>query len=365
MAKPDFFAKSVAVKKSVADVVEMTAPDYELVRLPIAKIDPDPNQPRREWNEGELESLTDSVIATKGCRQPIRVRIHPDNPDRFMVVDGEGRWTAHCRGLEQGEIALTDINALIGRKDMVQPSDVRLEQTIANMARYKMHYLDEAASVYLLVNDPDAPIKKGVLAKSLGVTGSHISRLLKLHTAGELVHEAANYTKSLNLLTALADLQKFFSASEFAKLVSQVKSGALNEKKAQKLLADYNAGKQPGIAEEGSLNPLEQHDLFSPDGENDVVAGNEKTVAGDDTDLTLSGDDNAVAGTASDDEEITIDDFYKDIEPSAEREEQPVGGTPLLTAKAVIRKSGMVTLDCGSHMVWLTEDVLKELREGE
>lgn len=351
--KPDFFAKSKTKKAPVIEAVEITGADDEFLRLSIEQIDPDPEQPRREWEAQELDALTDSVMATKGCRQPIRVRTHPDNPARYMIVDGEGRWTAHTKAVAKGAIELKDINAIIGRDQMVQPSEVRLDQLISNMARYKMHYLDEAAAVYLLVNDSDSPIKKGVLAKSLGVTGSHISRLLKLHMSGGLVHEAANYTKSLNLLTALADLQKFVDQTEFAKLVTQVKSGSLTEKKAQKMLADFNAGKNPNAAK-NEADELDQTDMFTE---------TESTAADVDKPADLEGVDESTNENQS---EPTLSDFYPDDEtPPAVDEHIDTGGVPLLTAQSIIHKDGMVTVDCGSHLVWIPENVLKQLCEAK
>lgn len=59
----------------------------EILYLPVDVIDPDPAQPRLAVDA----ELADS-IAQHGVLQPIQVRPHPVDADRFMIVDGERRW---------------------------------------------------------------------------------------------------------------------------------------------------------------------------------------------------------------------------------------------------------------------------------
>ncbi len=69
--------------------------DLQFLPLEIARIHPDPDQPRKEWLEGELEELAASIEQTKGCHTPIKVRPHPSIIGEFMLVYGEGRWRSH------------------------------------------------------------------------------------------------------------------------------------------------------------------------------------------------------------------------------------------------------------------------------
>lgn len=59
--------------------------------IPVDQIDPDPNQPRQEFEPVALQELADSIIA-EGLIQPITVR---PLGDRFQIVAGERRWRAH------------------------------------------------------------------------------------------------------------------------------------------------------------------------------------------------------------------------------------------------------------------------------
>ena len=61
--------------------------------VPIEKINPNPNQPRRYFAENDLNDLADS-IRSKGIIQPLVVRPHPNKNGEFEIVAGERRWRA-------------------------------------------------------------------------------------------------------------------------------------------------------------------------------------------------------------------------------------------------------------------------------
>jgi len=62
--------------------------------LPVAEIEPHPDQPRRHFDEEALEELARS-IAARGMIQPVVVR--PLGPGRYQLVAGERRWRAAQR----------------------------------------------------------------------------------------------------------------------------------------------------------------------------------------------------------------------------------------------------------------------------
>ena len=72
---------------------ELEDPISNEVLVPIEKIHPNPNQPRRYFDKGDLSDLAASISA-KGIIQPLVVRSHPDKPGDFEIVAGERRWRA-------------------------------------------------------------------------------------------------------------------------------------------------------------------------------------------------------------------------------------------------------------------------------
>src|SRR5262245_34125337 len=60
--------------------------------IPLAKISPDPAQPREDFDAAALSRLAESMKA-RGPLQPIQVR-WDDGAGRYVIVCGERRWTA-------------------------------------------------------------------------------------------------------------------------------------------------------------------------------------------------------------------------------------------------------------------------------
>ncbi len=56
-------------------------------KLPIERVSPNPDQPRRDFDETALKELSDS-IAEKGIIQPLIVRADPSDPGQYQIVAG-------------------------------------------------------------------------------------------------------------------------------------------------------------------------------------------------------------------------------------------------------------------------------------
>ena len=69
------------------EAVESSA--YQI--LPIYKVEPNPDQPRRDFDEEELQALADS-ISVHGVIQPLTVRQMPTG--YYQIIAGERRWRA-------------------------------------------------------------------------------------------------------------------------------------------------------------------------------------------------------------------------------------------------------------------------------
>ena len=61
--------------------------------VPIEKVFPNPDQPRRRFTEEQLDDLSAS-IKSKGIIQPLIVRARPAHAGEYEIVAGERRWRA-------------------------------------------------------------------------------------------------------------------------------------------------------------------------------------------------------------------------------------------------------------------------------
>jgi len=75
----------------IPEAIEETAEKSAYQFLPIYKVEPNPDQPRKDFDEEELQSLADS-IAEHGIVQPLTVR-ELDN-GYYQIIAGERRWRA-------------------------------------------------------------------------------------------------------------------------------------------------------------------------------------------------------------------------------------------------------------------------------
>jgi len=136
--------------------------------VPIEKIVPNPNQPRRTFNQPELEELSES-IRQKGVIQPLIVRADPEKEGRFQIVAGERRWrAAQMAGLHQLPIVLREFS----------DQDVLEIGIIENVQREDLNPFDEALSYKQLMERFGHTQEQ--VSKALGKSRSYIANLVRL-----------------------------------------------------------------------------------------------------------------------------------------------------------------------------------------
>lgn len=112
---------------------------YQL--LPIYKIEPNPDQPRQDFDEEELQALADS-IAVHGVIQPLTVR--ETGTGYYQIIAGERRWRA-------ARLAnLSDIPAVIIEADDKKAMELAL---IENLQRQDLNPVEEALGYRSLIEE--------------------------------------------------------------------------------------------------------------------------------------------------------------------------------------------------------------------
>lgn len=130
------------------------------------RITPDPEQPRRTFDEERLAELAAS-IAQEGILQPIVVR-YDAAADSYVLVHGERRWRA------AGLAGLETIPAIV--RDV--PADRRLiHQLMENIVRDDLNAVDRAAALRALRDQLGAPPWEQV-AEAVGIRRSRLFQLL-------------------------------------------------------------------------------------------------------------------------------------------------------------------------------------------
>lgn len=223
-----------------ADILQDDAP---LRMLPIGKIEPRTDQPRKVFDEESLSELAES-ISRYGLIQPITVRALEDG--YYQIVAGERRWRA-CRmaGLEEVPVRI------------VEADDVRTAQIalVENLQREDLNPIEEAEGFRRLIEEFSMTQEEA--AKSVGRSRPAVAnslrllslspKVLGLVSAGEL---SAGHARALlpisdpNLQAAAADsvLKKGLSVRKTEQLAAAMaKASPEEEPPSRELRVDYAA----------------------------------------------------------------------------------------------------------------------------
>ena len=136
--------------------------------LPLHKVEPNPDQPRQDFDEEELQQLADS-ISVHGVIQPLTVRQLPSG--YYQIIAGERRWRA-------SRIAgLYEVPAVVIEADDKKATELAL---IENLQRSDLNPVEEALGYQTLMSDYGMTQEE--TAKSVGKSRPAVANALRLLT---------------------------------------------------------------------------------------------------------------------------------------------------------------------------------------
>ena len=136
--------------------------------LPIYKVEPNPDQPRREFDEEELQALADS-ISVHGVIQPLTVREMPSG--YYQIIAGERRWRAARMA------GLADIPVVVIEADDRKAMELAL---IENLQRQDLNVVEEAQGYQALIQEYGLTQEEA--AERVGKSRSAVTNTLRLLT---------------------------------------------------------------------------------------------------------------------------------------------------------------------------------------
>ena len=164
-------ASTPALAPASATPGDSEAPSGSGVReIPIDRIEPNPDQPRRVFAREQLESLTDS-IRLHGVLQPVVVRSSPTRPGYYELIVGERRWRA-ARAAGKAAIA-----AVVSDRDSSELLELAI---VENVQRHDLNPM-ELAHAYRALADRGATQEEigEQVSQSRSSIANHV-RLLEL-----------------------------------------------------------------------------------------------------------------------------------------------------------------------------------------
>jgi len=192
----------------LGDFNEVTPEKSPYQMLPIYKVEPNPDQPRHDFDEEELQNLADS-ISQHGIVQPLTVREIAGG--YYQIIAGERRWRA-ARMADLSEVPVVIIEA-----DDKKAMELAL---IENLQRQDLNPVEEALGYRSLMDD-------------YGLTQEQAAQRV-----GKSRPAVANALRLLNLCPeVLETLRKGDLSAGHARAVLTLKSEKLQQQAAQKICA--------------------------------------------------------------------------------------------------------------------------------
>jgi ParB family transcriptional regulator, chromosome partitioning protein len=151
----------------IPDANENGAPEGAYFQCPIEDIEPNPFQPRQEFDSSALEELSNS-IREKGVITPILVS---KSDDGYKLIAGERRWRAAQKA------GLDRIPVVVRETTPIESLELAL---IENIHRRDLNPIEEALAYKRWLED--ANTTQEILAKRVGKERSTITNLLRLLT---------------------------------------------------------------------------------------------------------------------------------------------------------------------------------------
>ena len=166
MAKKKMGGLGKGLDSLFADLSDDTGSEASNSTLPLREIEPDPEQPRKRFDDDALNQLADS-ITENGLLQPIAVR--PQGLGGYSIVAGERRWRA-CR-----MAGLTEVPVVV--KDVSDEQAMELA-LVENLQREDLDPIEVAEGCRQLIDKYG--LTQESAAKKLGKSRSAVTNSLRL-----------------------------------------------------------------------------------------------------------------------------------------------------------------------------------------
>ena len=177
-----FLGKSLAQLNEemgqIPDISVLTGGERIVVKpIPLVQISPNPDQPRKTFNEQELKDLSES-IKEKGVLNPIILRTVQNKPYLYEIVSGERRFRASKMA------NLTEIPAIIKNLDDRNAKEIAL---IENVQRENLNPIEEAEGYKDLMEQCHYELSD--ISKMIGKSESYIRNLMRINSLPDSVKQ--------------------------------------------------------------------------------------------------------------------------------------------------------------------------------
>ena len=210
-------------------------------QLSISDLIPNKYQPRKIFDEDNLNNLTNS-IKERGILQPIIVRKSNDDKSKFEIIAGERRWLAAQKaGLHIVPVVITEADDLKSLEFAI----------VENVQRHDLNPLEEAQGYKRLIDEFNYDQEK--VSKFIGKSRSHITNSLRLLT---LPLEVIKLIETQKLTAGHAKILVGLENSSF--VASKIVEKKLSVRQAESFVKIFkNKRQKPNNVKDANIKDLE------------------------------------------------------------------------------------------------------------
>ena len=154
--------------RGLSSLIGETKIESQKNKLAISEIIPNKFQPRKNFDEENLNDLVNS-IRERGIIQPIIVRKSEDQISKYEIIAGERRWLAAQKA------GLHEVPAVITEADDLKSLEFAI---VENVQRHDLNPLEEALGYQRLINEFSYDQEK--VSKFIGKSRSHVTNCLRI-----------------------------------------------------------------------------------------------------------------------------------------------------------------------------------------
>ena len=164
----DAFKMKKGLGRGLSSLIGDTKIDANTNKLFISEIVRNRYQPRKNFDQENLNELTNS-IKERGIIQPIIVRKSVDQKSKYEIIAGERRWlAAQNAGLHEVPVVITEADDLKSLEFAI----------VENVQRVDLNVIEEAQGYQRLIDD--FAYDQNKVARFIGKSRSHVSNCLRL-----------------------------------------------------------------------------------------------------------------------------------------------------------------------------------------
>ena len=225
--------------RGLSSLIGETKVETKTNKLSLSDIVPNKFQPRKDFDDDNLEDLTNS-IKERGVIQPIIVRKSNSDNSKFELIAGERRWLAARKA------GLHDIPVVVTEADDLKSLEFAI---VENVQRHDLNPLEEAQGYKRLIDEFSYDQEK--VSKFIGKSRSHITNSLRiLSLPKEVLKLVENRELSAGHAKILVGLENaFFIATKVVEKKLSVRQTENFVKIFKKSKSNFKSSKDSNILE--------------------------------------------------------------------------------------------------------------------